>query len=38
MYRHALPPGFVFKKQEQEQSQEETITMEELVEKEVRRN
>ncbi len=36
MYRHALPPGFVFKKQAKEQAQEEVVSMEELVEKEVR--
>ena len=35
IYRHALPPGFVFKKVQKEAVQEETITMEELVEREV---
>ena len=38
IYRHALPPGFVFKKQLKEQEElqpQETITLEELVETEV---
>ena len=39
IYRHALPPGFVFKKQLKEQEElqpQDTITLEELVETEVR--
>ena len=39
IYRHALPPGFVFKKQLKEQEElqpQDTITLEELVEKEVK--
>lgn len=35
IYRHALPPGFVFKKAMKEEEEEEVISMEELVEKEV---
>lgn len=38
IYRHALPPGFVFKKQLKEQEElqpQDAITLEELVETEV---
>jgi len=35
IYRHALPPGFVFKKAKNEDNDEEVITIEELVEQEV---
>lgn len=38
IYRHALPPGFVLKKMQKEQEDmqpQDTITLEELVEKEV---
>jgi len=38
IYRHALPPGFVLKKMQKEQESlqpQDTITLEELVEKEV---
>ena len=41
MYRHALPPGFVLKKQQKEQEElqpQDTITLDELVEKEVSGN
>ncbi len=40
IYRHALPPGFVFKKalKEQEEMQaQDSLTLEELVENEVSR-
>lgn len=38
IYRHALPPGFVLKRDKEEEKVEETatITLEELVEREVR--
>ena len=36
MYRHALPPGFVLKQKKKEGDEEEqTISLEELVEQEV---
>jgi len=35
IYRHALPPGFVFKKAKGDNDNEGTITIEELVEQEV---
>ena len=35
IYRHALPPGFVFKKAKSDNDNEGTITIEELVEQEV---
>ena len=35
IYRHALPPGFVFKKTKSDNDDEGTITIEELVEQEV---
>ena len=35
IYRHALPPGFVFKKAKSDNDDEEVITIEELVEQEV---
>ena len=38
IYRHALPPGFVLKKHQKEQEElqpQDTITLDELVEKEV---
>ncbi|XP_067686276.1 zinc finger CCCH domain-containing protein 15-like [Haliotis asinina] len=34
MYRHALPPGFVLKKDQKKEEKKEKITIEELVEKE----
>ncbi|KAL4217130.1 hypothetical protein ACF0H5_023584 [Mactra antiquata] len=34
MYRHALPPGFVLKKDQKKENKEEKISIEELVEKE----
>lgn len=37
MYRHALPPGFVLKKDKKKEEKEEEISLEELIEKEVRR-
>lgn len=36
IYRHALPPGFVFKKAKTEETEEDVMTIEELVEQEVR--
>lgn len=36
MYRHALPPGFVLKKDKKKEETEEEISLEELVESEVR--
>ena len=37
MYRHALPPGFILKKDKKDmEEQKETITIEELVERDVR--
>lgn len=36
MYRHALPPGFVLKKDKKKEEKEEEISLEELVENEVR--
>lgn len=36
MYRHALPPGFVLKKDKKKEEKEEEISLEELIEKEVR--
>lgn len=36
MYRHALPPGFVLKKdKKKEEAEEEKISLEELIETEV---
>lgn len=35
MYRHALPPGFVLKKDKKKEEKEEEISLEELIEKEV---
>ncbi|XP_069574946.1 zinc finger CCCH domain-containing protein 15 [Brachyistius frenatus] len=34
MYRHALPPGFVLKKDKKKEEKEEEISLEELIEKE----
>lgn len=36
MYRHALPPGFVLKKDKKKEELEEEISLEELIESEVR--
>lgn len=36
MYRHALPPGFVLKKDKKKEETEEEISLEELIESEVR--
>lgn len=36
MYRHALPPGFVLKKDKKKEEKEEEISLEELIENEVR--
>ena len=36
MYRHALPPGFVLKKDKKKEETEEEISLEELIENEVR--
>lgn len=37
MYRHALPPGFVLKKdKKKEEKEEDKISLEELIENEVR--
>lgn len=39
MYRHALPPGFVLKKdKKKEEEKDEKISLEELIENEVRRH
>lgn len=38
MYRHALPPGFVLKKDKKKEEKEEEISLEELIENEVRTN
>lgn len=35
MYRHALPPGFVLKKDKKKEEKEEEISLEDLIEKEV---
>lgn len=35
MYRHALPPGFVLKKDKKKEEKEEEISLEELIENEV---
>lgn len=34
-YRHALPPGFVLKKDKKKEEKSETISIEDLVEKQV---
>lgn len=34
MYRHALPPGFVLKKDKKKEEKEEEISLEELIENE----
>lgn len=36
MYRHALPPGFVLKKDKKKEEREEEISLEELIENEVK--
>lgn len=36
MYRHALPPGFVLKKDKKKEEKEEEISLEELIENEVK--
>lgn len=36
MYRHALPPGFVLKKDKKKEEKEDEISLEELIENEVR--
>lgn len=36
MYRHALPPGFVLKKDKKKEEKDEEISLEELIENEVR--
>lgn len=36
MYRHALPPGFVLKKDKKKEEKEEGISLEELIENEVK--
>lgn len=36
MYRHALPPGFVLKKDKKKEERDDDISMEELIENEVR--
>lgn len=38
MYRHALPPGFVLKKDKKKEEKEEEISLEELIENEVKNN
>lgn len=38
MYRHALPPGFVLKKDKKKEEKEEEISLEELIENEVTNN
>lgn len=38
MYRHALPPGFVLKKDKKKEEKDEEISLEELIENEVRRH
>lgn len=38
MYRHALPPGFVLKKDKKKEEKEDEISLEELIENEVRLN
>lgn len=38
MYRHALPPGFVLKKDKKKEEKEDEISLEELIENEVRRD
>lgn len=38
MYRHALPPGFVLKKDKKKEEKDEEISLEELIENEVRRD
>ena len=35
MYRHALPPGFVLKKDKKKEEREDEISLEELIENEV---
>lgn len=35
MYRHALPPGFVLKKDKKKEEDKETISLEEFIEVEV---
>lgn len=36
MYRHALPPGFVLKRDKKKEEKDQEISMEELIESEVR--
>lgn len=38
MYRHALPPGFVLKKDKKKEEKAEEISLEELIENEVKNN
>lgn len=38
MYRHALPAGFVLKKDKKKEEKEEEISLEELIENEVKKN
>lgn len=38
MYRHALPAGFVLKKDKKKEEKEEEISLEELIENEVKNN
>lgn len=38
MYRHALPPGFVLKKDKKKEEKDEEISLEELIENEVWRD
>ena len=35
MYRHALPPGFVLKKDKKKEEKEDEISLEDLIEREV---
>lgn len=35
MYRHALPPGFVLKKDKKKEEKQDEISLEDLIEKEV---
>lgn len=37
MYRHALPPGFVLKKDKKKEEKEDEISLEDLIEREVTR-
>lgn len=36
MYRHALPPGFVLKKDKKKEEKQDEISLEDLIEKEVK--